>query len=353
MTDLNAFLHKKTLKSGLMDFPGFCLQAFFQGKKIADLKFGKTYRFYDLASLTKIIFTTTYFMEAVDREKLNLKTRLKKILPWYPASQVSLSQLLNHSVGHKPWMPFYKEISPDLGPEQSFQQVQSLCCKTPIQKRKKALYSDLDFFFLGAVMEQIEKKPLIFIWKKLKEKFYKKSHFHFNYQNQRNYSKPSYAPTETCPWRGKVITGQVHDENAFAMKGVAPHAGLFGNIQDLFFFGLLLRNSLMEKNVPFIKQKTLKQFTKRSLPKSRGDWALGFMCPSAKDSSAGQWMDRNSFGHTGFTGTSLWYDPKLDLLVCLVSNRIHPTRKNRGFIHLRPKLHDWIVEFLKDENDRT
>ena len=353
MTDLNTFLRKKTLNSGLTDFPGFCLQAFFRGKKIADLKFGKTYRFYDLASLTKIIFTTTYFMEAVDRKKLNLKTRLKKILPWYPSDQVFLSQLLNHSAGHKPWLPFYKKISPDLEPEQSFQQVQNLCCKSPIQKRKKALYSDLDFFFLGAVMERVEKKPLIFIWKKLKEKFYKKSHFHFNYKNQGKHPKPSYAPTENCPWRKKIVTGQVHDENAFAMGGVAPHAGLFGNIQDLSFFGLLLRNSLTGKNISFIKQKTLKQFTGRSLSESRGDWALGFMCPSAKNSSAGQWMNRNSFGHTGFTGTSLWYDPKFDLLVCLVSNRIHPTRKNRGFTRLRPKLHDWIVESLKGENDRT
>ena len=336
-----------------MDFPGFCLQVFFKGKKIVDFKLGKTYRFYDLASLTKIIFTTTYFMEAVDKGKLSLETPLRKILPWYTLGEVLLLQLLNHSVGYKPWMPFYKRISPGLDPEQSFQEVQNFCGKAPVEKRKKALYSDLDFFLLGAVMEWIEKKPLIFIWKELKKKFYKKSQFHFNYKNQRAYSKTLYAPTEDCPWRKTVITGQVHDENAFALGGVAPHAGLFGRINDLSSFGLLLRNSLKGKNVFFINTKTVEKFITRSLPEDRGDWALGFMCPSARGSSAGRWMDRNSFGHTGFTGTSLWYDPKFDLLICLVSNRVHPTRQNPGFISLRPKLHDWILEFLKGQNDRA
>ena len=353
MTDLSSFLYEKTLKSGLVDFPGFCLQAFFQGKKIADLKFGKTYKFYDLASLTKIVFTTTYFMEAVDKGKLSLNIPLKKILPWYHFNRVLLFQLLNHSVGYKPWMPFYRKIPLDMGPEQSFQEIQNFCRKTPLQKRKKALYSDLDFFLLGAVMEQVEKKPLVFIWKELEEKFYKKTRFHFNYENRRKYSKSSYAPTENCPWRKEIITGQVHDENAFALGGVAPHAGLFGRIEDLSFFGLLLRNSLKGKNVFFLKQKTVKKFTVRSLPETHGDWALGFMCPSVKGSSAGRWMSENSFGHTGFTGTSLWYDPRLDLLVCLVSNRIYPTRKNRGFVSLRPKLHDWIVEFLKGQSDKS
>ena len=349
---LESFLRKKTLKSGLVDFQGFCLQVFFRGQKITDLKFGKTYRFYDLASLTKIIFTTTYFMDAVDQKKIILNTRLKKILPWYPRAQVLISQLLNHSVGYQPWLPFYKKISPGLNPEQSFQQLQRLCQKSPVRKRKKALYSDLDFFLLGAVMEQVEKKPLIFIWKKLREKFYGKSQFHFNYKNKRRYPKSSYAPTENCLWRKEIVTGLVHDENAFALGGIAPHAGIFGRIEDLSLFGLLLRDSFLGEKVSFIKQKTIRQFTKRSLPKNSGHWALGFMCPSTKNSSAGRWMDRNSFGHTGFTGTSLWYDPESDLLVCLVSNRIHPSRKNRGFVSLRPKLHDWIVEFLNLKKNR-
>ncbi len=348
MKSLQSLLRKKTMESGFMDFPGFCLQVFFRGKKITDLKMGKTYRFYDLASLTKIIFTTTYFMDAMDQKKMTLNTRLSDILPWYSKKQVLLPQLLNHSVGYEPWFPFYKKISPDMQPEQSFQQLQYLCGKSPVKKRKKAIYSDLDFFLLGAVMEQVEKKPLMGIWKNLREKFYGKSRFHFNYENKRQYPKSFYAPTENCPWRGEVITGQAHDENAFALGGVAPHAGLFGGIGDLSFFGLLLRNSFLGVDCSFVTQKTVKQFTRRSLPKTRGDWALGFMCPSTKGSSAGQWMAGDSFGHTGFTGISLWYDPAFDLLVCLVSNRIHPSRKNQGFIHLRPKLHDWIVEFLKD-----
>ena len=345
MTHIKKFLHQRILESKLVDFPGFCLQAFLKGQKILDMRFGKTYRFYDLASLTKIIFTTTYFMKAVEDKKISIKTPLKQKLPWHPNHKILICQLLNHSAGHPPWLPFYKKIS-FLQPEQGFQELLRLCRKTTLKKTKKALYSDLDFFLLGAVMEQIEKKPLIMIWNKMKEAFYQKTQLHFNYKNKRKYPKASYAPTENCPWRGEVVTGQVHDENAFSLGGMAPHAGLFGQIGDLSSYGLLLRNSFIGSDEAFIKQKTVKLFTRRSLKKKYGDWGLGFMCPSTQGSSAGQWLDRNSFGHTGFTGTSLWYDPKRDLLVCLVSNRVHPTRKNRGFVHLRPKLHDWIAEFL-------
>ena len=85
------------------------------------------------------------------------------------------------------------------------------------------------------------------------------------------------------------------------------------------------------------------------MPAKRGDWGYGFMIPSLQGSSAGSLFSKKSFGHTGFTGTSLWFDPGRDLLVCLVSNRVHPTRKNRGFVSLRPLLHDWIVEFVEEK----
>ena len=83
------------------------------------------------------------------------------------------------------------------------------------------------------------------------------------------------------------------------------------------------------------------------MPRSCGDWAYGFMVPALKGSSAGEHFSKKSFGHTGFTGTSLWFDPERDLLLCLLSNRVHPSRSNQGFIRLRPKLHDWSVEYLE------
>ena len=292
--------------------------SFFRGKEIIDLRFGKTYTFYDLASLTKIIFTTTWWMDAVDNKKVSLNSRVKDLLLWFPQSGVKVLQLLNHSAGYTPWEAFYERMPSGLTPEQAFQQVQRFCIERSPLKRKRALYSDLDFFLLGAIMEKIEKKPLISIWKELKEKFYPRIRFHFNYENKREYPKTSYAPTENCSWRKTKIQGQVHDENAYALGGVAPHAGLFGGIGDLADFGLLLRSSFLEKSSHFVSKKTMRLFVKRSLPRSCGDWALGFMLPSLPNSSSGSLMDQSSFGHTGFTGTSFWYDPKLDLLVCLL-----------------------------------
>lgn len=336
-----------TRESGYFDFPGFKLQAFLEGDKIADVSVGKTYTYYDLASLTKIIFTTTYFMDAVDSKKLSLSQKVSTLLPWYQHKGVKVSELLNHSAGNQWWQPFYKKIDSKLGPDQAFQQIEKFCQAAPLSQSKRAVYSDLDFYLLGSIMQKVEQRPLIDIWASIKEKYYSSTRLHFNYQNQLNYKKSLYAPTEKCSWRKKILTGEVHDENGWALGGIAPHAGVFGRIQDLSSFGLLLRQSYFDEKALFVSSKTLRKFTKRSLPQARGDWGFGFMIPSEKGSSAGELFHKNSFGHTGFTGTSLWFDPGRDLLVCLVSNRVHPSRKRRGFVSLRPRLHDLIVEYVE------
>ena len=139
----------------------------------------------------------------------------------------------------------------------------------------------------------------------------------------------------------------VHDENAWSIGGIAPHAGLFGGISDLESYGFLLRNIYLGRWNKLISAETLSLFAKRSLPKNCGDWGLGFMLPSLKGSSAGDLMSRKSIGHTGFTGTSFWMDLEKDLFVSLLSNRVHPTRDNKGFVRLRPMIHNWVVEYLE------
>jgi CubicO group peptidase (beta-lactamase class C family) len=143
------------------------------------------------------------------------------------------------------------------------------------------------------------------------------------------------------------MRGQVHDENTWSLKGVAPHAGLFGTLDDLSKWGLLLRSAMRGKNSKhFASSPTVKLFTHRAISRTRGDWALGFMLPGKDTPSAGPHFSAQSVGHTGFTGTSIWYDPKRDLLVTIVSNRVHPTRENKEYITLRPRLHSLIVEEL-------
>jgi CubicO group peptidase (beta-lactamase class C family) len=164
--------------------------------------------------------------------------------------------------------------------------------------------------------------------------------------NQPQFAKARYAPTEFDRIRGGIMQGEVHDENAWSLRGVAPHAGLFGTIDDLSEFGLAVRKALAGKR-SFVSEKTAHRFSRRSVPRSRGDWALGWMMPSRPQSSCGQYFSSRSIGHTGFTGTSLWYDPKRDLLVTILSNRVYPTRENREFVSLRPMLHNFVVESIQ------
>lgn len=338
-----------SLSSGDMDFPGYKLKAFYKGRELANLSVGRTYQYYDIASLTKIVFTTSYFVDAVEKKKLTLSDKVNRFLPWYRHSRIKVGQLLSHSAGNEWWRPFYKKIDFKLEPLQAYQQMEKFCQQAPLSRNsKKAVYSDIDFYLLGSIMQSIEEKPLIEIWAETKENFFPNSRFHFNQCNQALYKKSQYAPTEKCSWRAKHLQAEVHDENAWALGGVAPHAGLFGRIDDLADYGLWLRGVYKGKNKK-IKSSTLKKFSERAIPQSRGDWGYGFMKPSKKSSSAGEYFNEKSFGHTGFTGTSFWFDPRKDLFVCLLSNRVNPTRKTTGFQRLRPKLHNWIVQYLEGE----
>ncbi|MCM2283108.1 MAG: serine hydrolase, partial [Bdellovibrionaceae bacterium] len=169
----------------------------------------------------------------------------------------------------------------------------------------------------------------------------------FHVGNQPPHARRLYAPTEFCPWRKKTIQGEVHDENTWVLGGVAPHAGLFGTLDDLSRWGLCLRSSLRGGSGGLARPETVARFARRALPRARGDWALGFMLPGLKGASCGKYFSRLSVGHLGFTGTSLWYDPRRDLLVTVLSNRVHPTRENKLFPQLRGFLHDSVVESLQ------
>ena len=334
-----------------MDFPGFRLRAYQNGQEVLNFSKGKVYDFYDLASLTKIIFTTTYFMYAVSSKKIKLFQPVQDFLPWYPHASVRISDLLNHSAGNSWWQPFYKKIDLKLSMEQRYQMLEILVQKAPRSRSPKATYSDIDFFILGSVMQVLENRSLHLIWSELKAQFFANTDLHFNPSNAKpKMPRGSYAPTEKCSWRKKVLQAEVHDENAWALGGVGPHAGLFGSIDDLSDYGLWLRNlQRNRKSDCRISLSVAKKFTSRSLPQRLGDWGYGFMLPSQQKSSAGNLFSKKSFGHTGFTGTSLWLDPERDLLVCLISNRIHPTRKQTGFVQLRPLLHDWILQFIEGQ----
>jgi CubicO group peptidase (beta-lactamase class C family) len=295
---------------------------------------------YDLACLTKVVLTTTMAMILVDESKLDLNKPVTSFLPGFQGpgkEKVTVSHLLTHSSGLDWWAPLFKEIK---GKPAYLQKVQSM--PLVYEPGTKSLYSDLGLILLGEILERVAGQDL--------ETFAKERIFGPLGMKDTVY-RPGperlarTAPTENDPWRGRVLRGEVHDENAYALGGVAPHAGLFGTARDLARFAQMLVNGGVLEQQRIVSRETLERFTRRAgIPGSSR--ALGWDTPS-DNSSAGSLLSPRSFGHTGFTGTSLWVDPERRLFVILLSNRVHPTRANDAIRQVRRSVADAVVQGLQ------
>lgn len=324
--------------------PGVVVDVHLKGKRVALLRQGETYTYYDLASLTKILFTASASMFHFDRHRRELFDPVANLLPWW-RHKTTPFDFLTHTAGLEWWLPMYEKLKGPMTPESRWAQMKKRLRAVKPARREKAIYSDLDLWMMGAFLEARLEKTLLGIWKDTSDRLDLGKIF-FHPGNKPKYRPALYAPTEDCVWRGRVLRGEAHDENTWALGGVAPHAGLFGDIESVSDWGLKLRHAWRGERSPFPRQSTVRLFTGRRIPKARGDWGLGFMKPSSRKASAGRHFSKRSYGHTGFTGTSYWYDPRRDLQVVILSNRVHPTRANARFVSLRPRIHDWVVESL-------
>ncbi|MCB0342576.1 MAG: beta-lactamase family protein [Pseudobdellovibrionaceae bacterium] len=323
--------------------PSLQVSGFFEGRKKINLKMGPDYEFYDLASLTKVIFTVSAVMRLVD-DGFNLKQSVSGLLPWWRHQNVTVTHLLSHTAGLTWWKPFYKTINRRTKPSQRWASLKGELAKQTPCIETEPLYSDLDFLLLGFVLEAVTGQTLKELWEDQAVRL-GLGQTHFNYCNKPRYERSLYAPTESCSWRNRSLRGEVHDDNAWALGGVAPHAGLFGPIADVEKWGLELRKSYYSsRGSKLARSGTVRRFTRRCA----GDWGLGFMKPTEGRSSAGQYFSSSSFGHTGFTGTSFWFDPRRDFMVVILSNRVCPSRENKKFIELRPKIHDFSWEVVRE-----
>lgn len=292
---------------------------------------------YDLASLTKVVATTTMAMILVDEGRLDLDRPVQEFLPGFlgPGKEaVKVRHLLSHSSGLDAVAPLYRELR---GREAFVERIQAMDLVYPAGSR--STYSDLGVILLGEILERVAGRPLeafvrerIFAPLEMRETLFKPP----------PELRPRIAPTEFDPWRGRLVHGEVHDENAFAMGGVAPHAGLFGTAGDLARFAQMLLNGGVFAGRRIVSRETVEVFTRRAgIPGS--DRALGWDTKSAEGSSAGILFSPRSFGHTGFTGTSMWIDPERQLFVILLTNRVHPTRENQLIREARPAVADAVV----------
>jgi uncharacterized protein YbbC (DUF1343 family)/beta-glucosidase-like glycosyl hydrolase len=298
---------------------------------------------YDLASLTKVVATTSMAMILVDEGRLDLGRKVQDYLPLFkgPGKEaVTVRHLLTHRSGIDWWAPLYEELE---GPEAYLDRIQAMDLVS--EPGAEYLYSDLGMILLGEILERVSGQPL--------EDFVQERVFRPLGMTDTAYRPgedllPRIAPTELDPWRGRLVRGEVHDENAFAFGGVAPHAGLFATAGDLARFCQMLLNGGVLEHRRIVSRETVELFTRRA-DTDDSMRALGWDTKSPEKSSAGSFFSSVSFGHTGFTGTSIWIDPERELFVVLLTNRVHPTRDNELIREARPAVADAAVLALADD----
>jgi beta-N-acetylhexosaminidase len=295
---------------------------------------------YDLASLTKVIVTTTTAMILVDEGRLDLSRPVSAFLPGFRGGakdKVTVEHLLTHSSGIDWWAPLYKELH---GQPEYVRRIVGM--DLVYEPGAKALYSDLGLILLGEILERVAGEPLdAFARKRIFEPLgMKETRFRPGRE-----LLPRIAPTEVVAERGGLVHGAVHDENAMALGGVAPHAGLFGTAGDLARFAQMLLNGGVFEHQRIVSRATLERFTSvvRVPGSSR---AYGWEKPTPEN-SAGLRLSPAAFGHTGFTGTSMWIDPAQKLFVILLTNRVHPTRENNQIREVRRVVNNSVVEAIQ------
>jgi CubicO group peptidase (beta-lactamase class C family) len=251
---------------------------------------------------------------------------------------VTVEHLLTHSSGLPAWRPLFKEVS-------SYDALLERIVGTELESAPgtKEVYSDLGFILLGEVAAQAGGKPLVELERKLLlEPLGLGSTFRG--PGPGTTARPEIAartaPTEALP-SGGFLRGVVHDENARASGGVTGHAGLFSTAEDLALFAAELLRGLRGESRIFPRE-LLETFTRRRGLVAGSSRALGWDTPS-EGSSAGTLLGPRAFGHTGFTGTSLWIDPDRDVFILLLSNRVHPTRESLKILSVRRELADIVI----------
>jgi beta-N-acetylhexosaminidase len=339
-------------------FPGGVLAVGWNGQ-LAVHPFGKLERtgeaydvdedsMYDVASLTKPIVTTTAVMMLAQQGRIDLNRPVENYLPAFAAAaksepnpswraRVTVRMLLLHDSGLPDHRDFYKDAK---GREAMLARV--LAEPLVHEPGTQVEYSDLGFILLGDIVERLTGESL--------DTYAKREIFQQLGMDRSMFNPPrklreDIAPTELdSDYRKRLIWGEVHDENAWAMGGIAGNAGLFSSAEDIATFAQMILNGGVYEYERLLARSTIQQFTARqTIGKSAR--TLGWDVPE-EPSSSGRYFSAKSFGHTGFTGTSLWIDPERNLFVVLLTNRVNPTRANDKIRQVRPALHDAIFEGL-------
>jgi beta-N-acetylhexosaminidase len=338
-------------------FPGATLAVGYRGK-VAVHAFGKlSYdakaeatapaTMYDIASLTKVVATTTLVAKLAEGDfavPLDLDAKIERYLPEWASGpnaewrhRVTVRHLLTHTSGLPPFKEYWRT-------SKSKQDTLTKIFAEPLEYEPgtKEVYSDLGIILMAEIIERLTGRKLddlanssIFSPLAMKDTMYRTPKKLW----------PAIAPTEIDNnLRHRLVQGEVHDENAFAIGGVSGHAGVFSTAPDLAAFCQMLLNGGVYGHERILRRATVAQFTTPQ-QLSGGTRTLGWAVPT-EGGSSGNYFSAHSFGHTGFTGTSIWIDPDRQLFVVLLTNRVHPTRENMKIQKVRVALHDTVMQAL-------
>jgi serine-type D-Ala-D-Ala carboxypeptidase len=296
---------------------------------------------FDLASVSKVVATTTMAMILYERGQLDLEAPVSAIIPEFlqedpRKDEITLHMLLAHSSG----LPAYEKL---FRTAHTRDELLRAALETPLaaEPGASAVYSDIGFIILGEALSRIADERL--------DRFCQHevfgplgmAHTMFKPPASIRQSIPPTVNDES--FRQRIVQGEVHDENASAMNGVAGHAGVFATARDVATFAHCMLNG----GRPILRSETLRLFSRREASPAGTSRALGWDTPSAP-SQAGQYFSEQSFGHLGYTGTSLWIDPVRQLSVTLLTNRTWPDNENQAIKQVRPRFHDAVVEVLEE-----
>jgi serine-type D-Ala-D-Ala carboxypeptidase len=295
---------------------------------------------FDLASLTKVVATTSMAMVLYERGLLDLDLPVMAVVGEFAGEDprrdaITLRMLLAHSSG----LPAYEKL---FLRAKTRDELLSAAFATPLaaDPGAKSVYSDIGFIILGVALERIAEEFV--------DRFCQHEIFGPLAMTHTTFNPPaawrmSIAPTaDDLTFRQRIIQGEVQDENASVMGGVAPHAGVFASAGDLAIFA----HAMLAGGRPILRPETLTIFTRRESSPSGTSRALGWDTPSSA-SQSGKYFSANSFGHLGYTGTSLWIDPDRQLSITLLTNRTWPDCKNEAIKQFRPRFHDAVVEAIE------
>jgi serine-type D-Ala-D-Ala carboxypeptidase len=317
---------------------------------------------FDLASLSKPLSTTLAVMKLVDEGRVGLDQHLSELLPSSNLGDkrgLTPRLLLSHSAGLVDWKPFYEKLLDYLLDDRKTL-LRQWIIEEPFayEPGKGSLYSDLGFMLLEWVIEERAGENLPqFVQRHfygplgLKRTLFLGTSEIGNsprplFMKMGSISREGFAATEDCPWRKRVLQGEVHDDNAWALGGYSGHAGLFSDAEGVYAIASMLREHYFGMRRDFFRPETVREFFKRQDIVKGSDWALGWDTPAIEGSSAGKYFSRTSVGHTGFTGTSIWMDLEKDVIAILLTNRVHPKRDHDKMKRFRPVIHDAIMEEL-------